>query len=62
MATDLKVSVRREVERLKKELAVATGRVAELQDEIKRHELVYDMLDGGKTSKGARGAVPGLER
>ena len=54
MATDLKVSVRREIERLKKELAVATGRVAALQDEIKRHELVNDMLDGRKTGKRSR--------
>ena len=51
MATDLKVSVRREIDRLRKELAVATGHVAALQDEIKRHELVYDMLDGRKTGK-----------
>ena len=54
MATDLKVSVRRRIDRLRKELAVATGRVAELQDEIKRHELVYDMLDGRKTGKRSR--------
>ncbi len=51
MATDLKVSVRREIDRLTKELAAATGRVAELQEEIKRHELVHDMLDGEKTGK-----------
>ena len=51
MATDLRVSVKRQIERLEKELAVATGRVAELQEEIKRHELVYDMLDGRKTGK-----------
>ncbi len=54
MAADLKVSVNREIERLKKELDMATGRVAELQDEIKRHELVHDMLDGRKTGKGSR--------
>ena len=54
MATDLKVSVRRQIDRLRKELAVATGRVAALQDEIKRHELVYDMLDGRKTGKKSR--------
>ena len=51
MATDLKVSVRRQIDRLKKDLAVATGQVAALQDEIKRHELVYDMLDGRKTAR-----------
>ena len=54
MATDLKVSVRKEIDRLKKELAVATGRVAALQDEIRRHELVNDMLDGRKTGKMSR--------
>ncbi len=54
MAADLRVSVKRQIDRLKKELAVATGRVAALRDEIKRHELVYDMLDGRKTGKGSR--------
>ena len=54
MATDLKVSVRRQIDRLRKELAVATEQVAALQAEIKRHELVYDMLDGRKTAKRSR--------
>ena len=54
MATDLKGSVRRQIDRLRKELAVATGQVAALQDEIRRHELVYDMLDGRKTAKQSR--------
>ncbi len=54
MATDLKVSVRREIDRLTKELAAATGRVAELQEEIKRHELIHDMLDGRRTGKRTR--------
>ena len=54
MATDLKVSVRRQIDRLKKELAVATGQVAALQDEIKRHELIYGMLDGRKTGNRSR--------
>ena len=54
MARDLKVSVRRQIDRLRKELAVATGWVAALQDEIKRHELVYRMLDVQKTGKRSR--------
>ena len=65
MATDLKVSVRRQIDRLRKELAVATGQVAALQDEIKRHELVYDMLDGRKTggrSRQGRSTVGALKR
>ena len=59
MATDLKVSVRRQVDRLRKELAATTRRVAELQEEIKRHELVRDMLDARKTGKGSRRGRPG---
>ena len=47
MATDLKVSVRRQIDRLRKELAAATGQVAALRDEIKRYELVHDMLASG---------------
>ena len=65
MATDLKVSVRRQIDRLRKELAVATGQVAALQAEIKRHELVYDMLDGRKTgerSRQGRSTVGALKR
>ena len=54
MATDLKVSVKREIDRLRKELDTATGRVAAIQEEIKRHELVHDMLDGRKTGKRSR--------
>ena len=60
MATDLRVSVKRQIERLEKELAVATGRVAALKEEIKRHELVYDMLDGRKTGKGSRRGRSGV--
>ena len=62
MATDLKVSVRREIERLRKELDTATGRVAALQEEIRRHELVQDMLDGRKTGKGSRQGRGALKR
>ena len=54
MAADLRVGVRRQIDRLKKELGVATGRVVALQEEIKRHELVYEMLDVRKTGKRAR--------
>ena len=58
MATDLKVSVRKEIDRLRKDLDTATGRVAALQDEIKRHELVHDMLDGRRTGKRSRRGRP----
>ena len=66
MATDLKVSVGRQIDRLRKELAVVTGQVAALQDEIKRDELVYGMLDGrkktGKRSRQAPSTVGSLKR
>ncbi|MCY4487802.1 MAG: hypothetical protein OXF11_11920 [Deltaproteobacteria bacterium] len=54
MAVDLKVNVRKEIDRLKQELSAATGRVAALRDEVKRHERVYNMLDAGKTGKRSR--------
>ena len=59
MAMDLKVSVRREIDRLRKELAAAAERVAALQEEIRRHELVLDMLDGRKTGRRSRKGRPG---
>ena len=54
MALDLKVSVRRQINRLRKDLAAATGRVAALRDEIKRHELIYGMLAGRNTDRRSR--------
>ena len=54
MASDLKVSVRRQIDRLGKELAAAAGQVAALRDEIKRHVLIRDMPDGGKPGKRSR--------
>ena len=64
MSKDLKVSVKREIDRLRKDLAVAAGQVAALQEEIKRYELVQDMLDGRKTGKGSRQgrSLRGLKR
>jgi len=58
MATDLKVRVKREIDRLRKELDTAAGRVAALREEIRRHELIQDMLDGRKTGKGSRRGRP----
>ena len=48
MALDLKVSVKRQIDQLKKDLIEATARLATLREEIERHELIYDMLDGKK--------------
>ena len=54
MALDLKVSVRRQIDRLRKDLAAAAGRVSALRDEIKRHELIYGMLEGRNTGRRSR--------
>ena len=65
MALDLKMSVRREIDRLRKELAAATGGVAVPREAIKRHERIFDMLDGRKTGKRyrrGRSPVGPLER
>ena len=48
MALDLKVSVKRQIDQLKKDLIEATARLATLREDIERHELIYDMLDGKK--------------
>lgn len=66
MAPELKGSVRRQIDRLSKELAATTGRVAALREEIKRYELIYRMLDGGNTGRrprrGRRPTVGPLKR
>ncbi len=54
MTSDLKVGVRRQIDQLRKELAAAAGRVSALQDEIKKHELIYGMLDRRNTSRRSR--------
>ncbi len=54
MAENLRASVKRQIDRLRKDLAAATAQYAALQDEIERHELFYEMLDGRKTGKRAR--------
>ena len=48
---DLRVSIGRQTDPLRKELASITGQVAVLQEEIKRCELISDMLYGGRDGK-----------
>ena len=55
MVLDLKVSVKRQIDRLRKDLAAATDRVAALSDEIKRHEEIYGMLEGSPKRGGRAG-------
>lgn len=44
---DLKVSVRRELNRLKREIARKTSELASLRGELKRHQRVFKFLGGG---------------
>ncbi|MDE0031955.1 MAG: hypothetical protein OXU75_02275 [Deltaproteobacteria bacterium] len=65
MAENLRVRVRRQIDRLRKDLDAATGQVAAIKDEIKKHELVYEMLDGRKTgerTQRGRSTVGALKR
>ena len=61
MVLDLKVSVKRQIDRLRKDLAAATDRVAALRDEIERHEQIYGMLEGN-TGRGRRAGRPRAEQ
>ncbi len=62
MALDLRDSVRKQIDLLKKELASATERVNSLNDEIKRHEVIYDMLAGDAKPTARRGRPRGPQK
>ena len=65
MAENLRVLVTREIDRLRRDLDETTGRVAALREDIKRHELVYEMLDGrdaGNRTQRSRSTVRALKR
>ncbi len=51
MALDLKVSIKREIDRLNKDLTAATAQLATLRDEIERHQQIYDILDGKSSTR-----------
>jgi len=48
MAVDLKVSVSKEITSLRKIIAQKTSELASLKDELKRHQIVYELLGGGR--------------
>lgn len=62
MVLDLKVSVKRQIDRLRKDLAAATDRVVALRDEIKRHEQIYGMLEGNARKGRRAGRPPGGQK
>jgi len=47
MAVDLNVSVRREINQLKKNITQKTSELTSLKNELRRHERVYELLGGG---------------
>ncbi len=46
MANNLSISVRKEIDRLKKEIDQKTSELASLKDELLRHQRVYQLLRG----------------
>ncbi|MFQ5849110.1 MAG: hypothetical protein ACE5JU_00820 [Candidatus Binatia bacterium] len=44
MAFDLKLSVRKEINQLKRDIGRASSQLASLKDELRRREKVYDLL------------------
>ncbi len=48
MAVDLKVSVRSEINQLKKNITQKTSELTSLKNELRRHERVHKLLGGGR--------------
>ncbi len=48
MAVDLRVSVRSEINQLKKNITQKTSELTSLKNELRRHERVYKLLEGGR--------------
>ena len=46
MSENLTTSVRREIDRLKKEIGQRTSQLASLKDDLRRHQKVYGLLRG----------------
>jgi len=57
MASGLEAPIRREIERLKKEIARKESEVASLNDELKRCERVHELLGGKEATGRARRAA-----
>ncbi len=63
MAVDVKMSVRREINRLKKSITQKSSELVSLKDELERHTKVHEFLGGnrGRTrrtrGRGKRGAT-----
>ncbi len=53
MAIDLKVSVGREIVRLKKSIVKTNSELASLNDELKKHERIYELLSDNRARRRA---------
>ncbi len=58
MGVDLKTAVRRSINGLKKAISVKSSQIAQLENELKRHETVLELLgrNGGKKVRAGNGA------
>ena len=54
MAVDVKMSVRTEINRLKKNLTQKSSELVSLKDELRKHERVYKIIAGGRTQRTVR--------
>ncbi len=63
MSENLTTSVRREIDRLKKEIGQRTSQLASLKDDLRRHQKVYGLLRGSdRTARRPRRARGRVER
>ena len=60
MGTDLKTAVIRNIDKLKKAISVKSSEIAQLENELKRHETVLDLL--GRNGRGKMRAGSGAGR
>ena len=49
MALDVKMSVRKEINRLKKSITQKSSDLVSLKDDLRKHERVYKLIAGGRT-------------
>ncbi len=59
MYENLTTSVRREIDRLKKEIGQRTSQLASLKDDLSRHQKVYGLLRGADRTETEKTAEKG---
>lgn len=54
MAVDVKMSVSREINRLKKNITQKSSELVSLKDELRKHERVYKIIAGGRMGRAVK--------